>query len=347
MIQRSKKFEKSITMKEIADMLGVSQPTVSAVLNNKVSCYASAETKKRIVETAERLGYRPNPNALALRGKPSGLIAVISCLKISQVNVDLLCEMNKLIWATGRQVLIADSGFNKKYELDLVQEMVLRNVDGIIINNENERDVLTKAIPERMPFVLINREGDRSDFTVDRIKGGYLATSHLLWHGHKRVGMLYNDIAHNAEKLMGYKKALAEKDIPFDESLLVDHSCLQKGKDPRISSLVDNGVTAFFAVNDDLALRLINKLNDMKFRVPDDIAVIGFDGSGFTEFTLPPITTISQPVGRLAELSVGALFSMIGNQKESAPLQVERIAPELVKRSSCGCKRHKQKKESR
>ncbi len=338
MIQR---IEKSVTMKEIAKMLGVSQPTVSAVLNNRKSCYASAETKKRIIETAERLGYKPNPNALSLRGKPSGLIGVISCLRISQVHVDLLSELSRLIWESGRQVLIADSSFSKEHELELVREMVLRNVDAMIINNENDREVLRNAIPEKIPFVLINREGNRSDFTVDRIQAGYLATSHLIWHGHRRIGMIHNELAYNKEKLVGYKKALSEKDIPYDDSCVVDQVCLQDENDNSIASLVDTGVTAFITTNDDLALRLINKLNSLKLHVPDNVAVIGFDGSRFTEFTIPPITTISQPVEKMAEMSINRLFSMMNSKEEKFPAQTARIAPELVIRASCGCKPHK------
>jgi len=331
-------MEKTVTMMEIARMLGISQPTVSAVLNKRKSCYASAETKKRIFETAERLGYRPNPNARSLRGKPSGLIGIISCLKISQVHVDLLSELNRLIWDSGRQVIFADSSFSKEHELELVREMVLRNVDAMIINNENDREILRNAIPERIPFVLINREGNRSDFTIDRIQAGYLATSHLLWHGHKRVGMIHNDIVYNTEKLVGYRKALAEKDIPYDDSCVVDQACLQDGKGNSIVSLVDAGVTAFITTNDDIALRLINRLNSLKMRVPEDVAVIGFDGSSFTEFTIPPITTISQPVEKMAEMSINRLFSMIDKKKKYSSKQAIRIAPELVIRNSCGCK---------
>ncbi len=338
---KPKKFastiSKGITIREIAEMLGVSHPTVSAVLNDRSYCYASEETKRRIKETARKLGYRPNAAALSLRGKPTGLIGVISTLSASRVNVDLLCEINGCVWRNGRHVLLGDSRLNNDCELELVREFMSKGVEGLILHNANEKRVLRETAQGRIPLVLVNREGLETDFATDRKLGGYLAGSHLARHGHRRIGFLCANIRTNTEKLEGFKTALADNKLPYDDSLVIEYDRCAAHEGRSVADLVKSGVTAFFATNDELAMRIIQFVDDMGLRVPRDVAVIGFDCASFSELTVPSLTSVRQPLEKLAEQSVAALLDMIARGGGQMELPPTRIPPELVIRNSCGC----------
>ena len=190
----------------------------------------------------------------------------------------------------------------------------------------------------QVPLVSISRYASEFDIYVDSFKGGYLATDHLISHGHKKIAMLTMSAKENSQKLLGMKQALEDTNLSFNDNWIVETVHNINATNELINLIEQENITAFFATNDYLAGKLLGFLNKNGYKTPGRIAVIGYDGMSFGEFTNPPLTTIIQPIRELAKKTVELMQYKIKN-KVFKPLEPVSIAPKLFVGSSCGCKR--------
>jgi len=331
-----------VTLKEIAHDAGVSLSTVSAVLHNKEYCYVSALKRSLIQATAEKLGYMPNVNSRALRGLPTKTIGIISSLFGVQIHNELISNISDLLSNRGYQVYLGNSRSEYAKEDNLVKDFASRGVDGIITNSKRDTGVFYSLMPEKKtPVINISNdfENDSKDawnVSIDKDIGGYMATEHLVkCHGKKRIAFYTQQISSNVRKIGGYRRALIDNGIEPSDKLCLESQLQGHSFDDIRDFIAANKPDAFFASSDEMAFNLIRQLHNMGIKVPDDIAVMGFDGLKTASMFIPSISTVRQPMEILAEKAIERLLGFIENKIQPEAKLI--IKPELVIRESCGC----------
>jgi len=328
-----------ITLKDIAIRAGVSVNTVSRALRNKPDI--NDETKKGIIEIAERLGYTPNVLAKSLRSKRTKTIGVV----ISDISSPFYSSVVKGIedeaQEKGYSIILSNTDEQYKKEEAAVQVLLEKRVDGLLITpvQEENKDILGLK-EKRIPFVLVGRHFDviqTNYIDIEDIIGGFLATEHLIKKGHRRIlhinGPLYMSCAW--ERLAGYKRALLEYGLEYDQKLVRGNMTEMEEAYKLIKRILSEELnfTAIFAFSDVLALGAIHALREAKLRIPDDIGVVGYDDIEFARVSHPPLTTVRVPRYRLGKEAVNLLVEKI-IKKGSRKLHQVIIKPELVIRES-------------
>jgi len=220
----NKTIFKRVTLKEIAEQLNLSPSTVSAILNNKPNCFASKKTKRKVIETAMKLGYRPNFVAKSLRKQKTYTIGFIAPLLNTGITLSDIEILETLCWEKGYQLLIGYSKTNPEREEKILEEFYYRRVDGIILiptGLKSENKVLKNLVEVEFPIVTITKaEGVNTSFvSTDYQKGGYIATEYLIKMGHRRIGFFGGPTRFYTvrERFYGYKKALNDYGIKIKE----------------------------------------------------------------------------------------------------------------------------------
>ena len=328
-----------ITLKDIAIKAGVSVNTASRALRNNSDI--NDETKKRIIEIAERLGYTPNVLAKSLRFKKTKTIGVV----IADISSPFYSNMVKGIedgaQEKGYSIILCNTDEQYEKEETAVQVLLEKRVDGLLITpvQQENKDILNLK-EKRIPLVLVGRHFDdlqTNYITTDDVTGSFLATEHLIKEGHRRIlhinGPLH--ISSAWERLAGYKRALLEHGLEYDQRLVRGNTVEMEEAYKLIKKILSDGLdfTAIFAYGDVLALGGMHALHEAKLRIPDDIAVVGYDDIEFARVSYPPLTSVRIPRYRLGKEAINLLVEKI-IKKGSRKLHQVVIKPELVIRES-------------
>jgi len=320
----------AITLKDIAMQAKVSRPAVSLFLNNSETKHVSAENKKRIMKAIDQLGYRPNYAARSLRGGASMTIGIVGGMFSVPVHDAINNALMQELWSHGYQALMGENIHQKTSTKNICAELESRGVDALIITSavsEDEKENIS------VPFISVTHNQPCFDIAIDMEYGGYLAGKHLIEHGHSNISYISSSSGGQV-RFNGLERALSEAGLNSCKEFRIEKSSKNAEKD--ILGLVkDSGVSAFFCINDFTAAAVMKILQNAGIAVPDNAAVIGFDGLAFTEFTSPALTTIVQPVQELAVESVKLLLNKIKGVNENK--QKKLIKPYLVHGGSCGC----------
>ena len=318
------------TMKDIAKAAGVSQPAVSAVLNNRGNCRVSPETRSRILRIAEELDYHPNQAARLLRGQKSNTVAIFTSLNVSSFQNETLQQISlKLQKQKLTSFLVAARDNEDLRERYL--ELLSRSIDALIcfhIDFDFDRSIL------KLPQVHVGVEvRDTPDITQDLKNGGAFLAAHLLEHGHEKFVFLTDKLSSNASKYEGVRECLASSGK--NTSLEVLEFFHDTGIVTKILKAVSSGATAFICTNDHIASRLCKVLKQHNIKVPEEIAVTGFDGMAFTEYMTPSITTMRGDPEKIAQATVELLLARMKDPMLSASI---KIPVSFHCGESCGCK---------
>jgi LacI family transcriptional regulator len=328
-----------VTLKDIAEKTGVSINTVSRALKNKEDI--SVSTRNRIQKTAEKMGYISNSIAGSLRSGYSKTIAVlvgdISNPHFSILVKEIESSMRKHDYTT----LILNTDEDNEKERKSLLSALSKKVDGIILcpSQENEDNILFLK-NTGVPFVLIGRwfeELDTDYVICDDVKGGYLATKHLIECGHRKILFLnsMHHISSAKERLQGYKQALKEYDIPFSDSLVRETGAKTGICREIMSSVLEEKLSfsAIFAFNDMMAWECMSVLHMHGLRVPQDIGIVGFDNIQSRMLFPCPLTTISTFKSKLSHKAVDILLERM-NQLNGSRNYNEVIDTQLIVRGS-------------
>lgn len=345
-----KRKGKDTTLKKISERTGFACSTVSAVLNNDSKCYASIETKEKILKAAKELNYHPNLLYRGLRTKKTntlGLIVPNLHVNISVANIELL---ERLAWESGYHLFIGYSQNNIKKEEALLKDFISRRVDGIILvvgAEKKSRPELRYLIEQNFPLITI---GELVYFncpfvSTDYYKGGQLAAQHLNDLGHKEV-LLFDLFLHSTKKSLrmeGFRNLAKKYNMKIDEVFLVEEKLeiqpilseeytITKSLAIFKKILKNHRPTSIFASNDEMALGVIKAAQELNIRVPEELAVIGFDDTPISAFASIPITTIRQRKEEISKKVFKFLIDKI-ELAEEKPVK-EYVVPELVIRAS-------------
>lgn len=332
---------KPITIKDIASKANVSIATVSLVLNDKPSRISEAK-KLEIKEIADRLNYRPNIYARGLASKKTKTIGLVIPDIENPFFASLAKNIEKELHKRQYALIVVNSDDYYKNDLRLINILNNRGVDGFLLTLSNEAyqkkdEVCDMLNSLRKPFVLVDRIFDVTEnfnqVSFDNLKGQYLATKHLIKRGYKRIG--YIAPPHNTfttkERVAGYKRALEENDIKIDENLIVYGNYRFSSGYDLTTELLNQKVEAVVASNDIMAFGAVKQISESQLKVPEDIAVVGYDDLIFSNMSLVSLTTIRQDYVLLAEKSVDVLFDNLNNKID--PVNI-KLNPELMVRNS-------------
>jgi len=336
-----------VSIVDVARRAGVSKSTVSRVLTRQPGVHPA--TLERVESAMRELAYRPN--ALA-RGLVAGRTHTLGLVVFSLHNpyFGLLAQgVEAAARARGYNVLIMNSAESEAQQQDCLDMLAERRVDGVAIVPIRSEDEEIAAIHKAgLKAVLLNSTaGDASISSVgtDNEQGACLATRHLLDLGHRRIGILghLRSISGNRERLRGYQRAHERAGIPADGALVAQDLLRLERVRAAVAEMLDlaDPPTAFFAVNDELAIAALQALIERGCRVPDDIALVGYDDLPVAAWLSVPLTTVAQPNEELGRIGADLLIDLIENPQ--TPVQRMVLQPRLVVRQSCGAALAKRK----
>ncbi|WP_328324434.1 LacI family transcriptional regulator [Kribbella sp. NBC_00382] len=316
-----------VTRNDVAQYAGVSTAVVSYVVNEGPRAVAP-ETRERVLEAIRVLGYRPNATARALRMGTTRTLGLITPDGGNPLFAELAKAIDKEASARGYVVLQTSTDGDPVTEQAKIAELLIRQVSGLLLVAPTDAPDLTEV---SIPVVAINRVlSEVSSVRPQYREGARAGVEHLIAHGHRSIGLVVGGIA-NGERELGWRDALHQAGLP-DGPIARAHFSRQGGYGAGRDLLTaTDRPTAIFASSDLQAVGALRSIHEAGLRVPDDIAVLAFDGTAETEYTWPPLTVIRQPLERMA---LDAVSRLIDGQDA-----IEAIAypTELILRTSCGC----------
>ncbi|GAB2534956.1 LacI family DNA-binding transcriptional regulator [Spirosoma aerophilum] len=330
----------TITIKDIARALNLSTSTVSRALRG--SYEINPETKRIVTEYAERLNYRPNPIALSLKENRSRVIAVIVPQIANNFFSQVINGIEAVAYNRGYHVIIFQSHESYEREMLTVQQAVARKADGLLISlSSGTHDIayLRELQAKKLPIVLFDRvskELDTSSVTADNFGGAFAATEHLIKAGRKRIVHLTMPahISVTQERLAGYRAALDQYGVPYDENLVRYGAFSQEEVEPLVDELLKQSPDAFLAAGDRMAMGCLSALKKRNIAIPETVSLIGFTNITVADLLAPPMTTVEQPALEIGQLAAGELINLIESKQALPPPQSTKMPTRLVVRAS-------------
>lgn len=335
----------SITLKDVAKEVGLSITAVSDVLRNDPKTRIAQETKLRIINTAKKMGYSHNIHARTLSTGKSKLIGIIAQSFYGEVLLSEIEAMDRLIRKRGYRTILRVFADNSQTQDEILNELLCNRIEGLIcvLGASWNPDTLSSIIKNDIPIAAIGPVVglDIDYINVDRVSGSYLAVKHLLELGHKRIAIAVRKSEEylSQQRLLGYKKALDEFNISMDESLIIqmkeidgkEHTMGYKYGKSFIESKSD--ATAVYAYSDHVAFGFMKAAKELGIKIPQELAVVGFDNNELSPYAPVPLTTVAQPIEEMAEAAINRLFKRI-NKTQDLPQQIITIKPKLIIRES-------------
>ncbi len=304
----------------------------------------SAETKKAVQKAAQKLNYQPNNIAAALRNGKSNIIGIIVPTADRTFFSSVVRGIEEIANTAKYNVMICQTYDNFEKEVSTVEALLNARVDGIIVSHGKETqnfDHFLKVKERGIPIILFDRSNDElevSNVVIDDFLGAYKATEHLIQQGCKRIAHFTNarKISIFKERLRGYREALLDNGLKFDESLVVDSNLqLEDGRNSMEQLLkrkdIPDGVFSSSAYG---ILGAMQVLKEKGFKVPEDVALVGFSNEPFTSFTEPPLSTIDQHPMRMGNAAAEIFLEEIAVKDKKFIPQKIVLKPELIIRQS-------------
>ena len=338
------KFE-PVTIKDIGKALGLSTSTVSRALRG--SYEISSETKKLVLEYAEKINYRPNPIALSLKERRNHSLGIIVCEIANNFFSQAINGIESIAYNRGYHVIISQSHESFERETVIVDHLASRSVDGLLVSISSGTTDYThfKQLYEKgLPIVFFDRvtsEINTHKVIADNFKGAYDATEHLIKNGFKKIGHITSApyLSISIERLEGYKEALRKNNIEFDEKLV--QYCYNGG---MIYDEVEDALKkifklkqkpdALFTAGDRITTTCMQALQKLGKKMPDDIAIIGFTNTNLGELFNPPLSVVCQPAFEIGQVATELLISMIESKRPVTEFENKVLQTEMIIRES-------------
>lgn len=326
---------KRVTIQDIADQAGVSKATVSRVLNNTTPVH---EAKRQAVQDAiDRMGFKPNDMARSLARGSSRTIGTLTQIIGSPFYDTIAQGVISGLHGTDYSPLFVDGQWEKSAEISGIRALLSRRVDGFVLIGGDLPDEELAELCSEIPTVIVARQltsPQHHCIFMDNVDGGFRATNHLIDQGHERIAIIRGHQHHPdaIDRFNGYRNALQEAGLPFDEQLVIEGDFSPESGVRGIDELLarDTSFTAVFAANDITAFGARLALQRHGLRVPEDVSLVGFDDQMEAAFATPPLTTIRQPAREMGEQASRAVLTLI----EGEPFQSMRVQGVLVERES-------------
>lgn len=338
----------SITVKDVAKKAGVATSTVSRVINNHPSI--SEETKRKVRKVMDELGYTPNLAARNLGKKTASTIGVV----LPPLNtkerlgnpfyLETIETINEEARKFNMSVAVASARDFETLLANVERMHRQKQVDGFILTYSDKFDpIITYLVNEKIPFTLIGQPYTQEEQIVyvdnDNQLLGKQATDHLIEKGHERILFITNTTHENLyfERYFGYQKALMMANLPLFPVVSFEET---QDYPEFLEVLKDTQATALVVIDDLFAVRIIQLVHLLGYKVPDDLSVISFNNSIFTTLTHPYLTSIDIDVASLGSIATQQLMSQLANQEMQSSLRVV-VPHELIQRETVLNKNYK------
>ncbi|MEZ4669448.1 MAG: LacI family DNA-binding transcriptional regulator [Anaerolineae bacterium] len=333
------KANSSPTIKEVAKAAGVSTATVSRVMNGADG--VSSKLEKKVHAAMEKLHYHPSTIARSFKKQETRLIGVMLPLLDHPFYSRMATAIEKKLFTSNYRAIICNSEESEEREQAYIEMLLRQRVDGIIINSAAKNTAYMQELQNlKIPYVLIDRilpEIECDKVFCDNSNGGYLGMQHLIQLGHRHIAVVAAPTFTEPiiRRIRGTREALADFGIQDDPNLLVtgDTQLFDMGYEAACHLLDMNPrPTAIFALTDVTAVGVMHAVAERGLKIPDDLSVLGYDDVPVASYTIPPLTTVAQPIVEMGEEAVDLLFRQIENPH--LPNEKAVLQPHLVIRSS-------------
>jgi LacI family transcriptional regulator, galactose operon repressor len=325
-------IQDNVTIRDVAARAGVSVATVSRVFNRKGPIRET--TYQRVLAVAERMRYVPHAAARSLSTRSTSTIGVV----LPELHGEFFSEVIRGIDVSARSRglhLIVSGSHSDRAAMSAVLQAVRGRVDGLIVMSPDlDASTLLADLPRGVPVVLLNATAEgRPSITIDNAGGARAVVRHLASLGHRRIGFICGPAKNGdaAQRRRGYRAGVRAAGADRDASLefpgnFTEESGYEAGK--MIAALSPRP-TAIFAANDAMAIGALSAFNELGVRVPEDIALVGFDDIPIARFLSPPLTTVNVPIAHLGRRGLELLLDSPNGSSET-------LNPVLIVRQSCG-----------
>ena len=327
------------TIRDVAKKAGVSVATVSHVINGTRK--VAPETEARVRRAMEELGYQPNAIAQSLRKRTTYAVGILVSDITNPFFATLVRGAEDAALEAGYSVIVCNSDEDPQKEDMYIRALWRRRIDGMLIapTRDGTSPAIQELVQRKLPFVFVDRraKGIEADAVLsDNIGGAYLVTKHLIERGHKRIGIVLGipGATTTEERLLGYRQALEETGLPFTEDLVVWGGYRMEGGRKACAKLLSlsDPPTAIFSTNNLMTVGVLQELSHRSIKIPEEVAVVGFDDLEWAEIVYPPLTVVAQ---RPYEIGYQAFKILLRRLNRSEGMQEVRVSVELkIRRSS-------------
>jgi LacI family transcriptional regulator, galactose operon repressor len=331
-----------VTIHDVASHAGVSAMTVSRVINE--SPRVSADTRRRVQASIAKLGYVPNRLARSLIQRKTGSFGVIVPDVANPFFTLIVRGAEQVAWRAGYHVILCDTQGELERERGYLEDMVAFQVEGVLIApaGDSSKPHLRLLTRNNVPFVLIDRSiaGFEADLVQgDSVAGGRQLTEHLIELGHKRIGMITEnlDVSTARDRLAGYRDALERAGLPYRPDLVAHSSAIDpSGAKEATLRLLDlpEPPTAIFAVNNIAVVGVIEAARERELDIPGDLALVCFDDIEHVSRIYPFLTVMAQPAETYGTIATQLLFDRLAGRVSQRRRIVVLPADFIVRRSS-------------
>jgi LacI family transcriptional regulator len=326
------------TIRQVADKAGVSATTVSHVINN--TRFVSDVLRERVQRAMTELNYRPNTLARSLRLGQTHTLGLILPDSANPFFAEIGHAIEAAAFERGYSVILCNTENDPTKELLYTNVLENRQVDGMVfVATGRDHNALSTIVRNGLPLVVVDRDLGSLGLdavTTNNYQGGLLATQHLIELGHTIIGCITgpSDLTPSAERVTGYSHALREANLGGRETLLLRGDFhVPSGLEAATRLLrQDPRPTALFVCNDLMAIGALHAAAQLGLRVPDDVAIVGFDDIELASYTIPPLTTVCQPKQEIGHTAIQLILDRM-----ASPARLPRheiLRPQLVIRAS-------------
>lgn len=325
---------------DVARLAGVSRTTVSFVVNDRPNANIPDETRERVWAAVAELNWRPNAIARGLSSQRSHTIGFLSDeIATTPAAGQMIRGAQDAAWSARLMLLVIDTGRNAELEQAAMELLLERQVESIIYATMYHRPVQLPAGLGEVPVVLLDcftPDGSVASVVPDEVQGGRAAVESLLALGHRRIGFINNSdpIPASSGRLQGYQQALAAAEVPFEPALVRPAPPTARGAYEATLALMaqPHPPTALFCASDVMALGAYNALHTLQLRIPDDVAVVGFDNQELVAAHLDPgLSTMALPHYAMGQWAVQYLLD---ERPLDAPPTQQRLPCQYIARGS-------------
>jgi DNA-binding LacI/PurR family transcriptional regulator len=331
---------RQVTIKDLAEQLNISFATVSRALRNAPDI--NRETKKAVIDLANRLHYEPNYIAQSLVKKQTRIIGVIVPSIQSNYFSQALSGMTDVATENNYYLMICQSNETGSQELSSIRKLVSCHVDGLLISiskETTEKEEFDRILEKEIPIVMFDRilpDFRCSKVIVDEYEGAFKAVEHLIKRGCRRIAHLAGprELSVSNNRKNGYLDALKKHRLNIDESLIIHCRSFEDDALKNIKKLIrsDPRPDGIFFINDLSAITAIKYLQKQNIRVPEDIKLVGFNNDPVSAVVEPSLTTVMQPGYEVGKLAIGTLIDQIS--KHNNNVETFKLRTKLIQRNS-------------
>lgn len=329
----------NVTIYDVAREANVSMATVSRVVNGNPN--VKPTTRKKVLEAIDRLGYRPNAVARGLASKKTTTVGVIIPDISSIFYSELARGIEDIATMYKYNIILSNSDQNTDKELHLLNTMLGKQVDGIVFMGGNITDVHVEEFKRSpVPIVLaasVEEQAQTPSVNINYEQAIYDSVQLLVEKGHKRIAFVSGPMSepiNSVRKLAGYKRALEEAGIAFDDSLVAEGDYSYDSGIEALAHLLEQSdkPTAVIAATDEMALGVIHGAQDRGVSIPEDLEVIGFDNTRLSLMVRPQLTTVVQPTYDIGAVAMRLLTKLMN--KEQVDDQIVELPHRIEERQS-------------